>query len=106
MNKTSKITLANEDPIELWEDFQRAYYVGHEVDSETLSVSRIVHDELPPQTQAKKHIRKYKLKDYRKGKVYKYSKGEVAAYNIVLLTDGPEAAKAWADRRWHERAST
>ena len=40
------------------------------------------------------------------GKVYKYSKLEILEYNEIAYLDGPEAAKAWADRRWHEREST
>ena len=39
------------------------------------------------------------------GKVYKYSKLEILEYNEIAYLDGPEAAKAWADRRWHERES-
>jgi hypothetical protein len=39
------------------------------------------------------------------GKVYEYSRVEVLEYNEIRYLDGPKAAKAWADRRWHERNS-
>lgn len=37
------------------------------------------------------------------GKVYQYSKLEIMEYNEMQYLHGPEAAKAWADRRLHAR---
>jgi hypothetical protein len=37
------------------------------------------------------------------GKVYEYDRTEILNYNEIQYVHGPEHAKAWADRRWHER---
>lgn len=37
------------------------------------------------------------------GKVYEYDRIEILNYNEIQYVHGPEHAKAWADRRWHER---
>ena len=37
------------------------------------------------------------------GKVYEYDRIEILTYNEIQYIHGPEQAKAWADRRWHER---
>ena len=37
------------------------------------------------------------------GKPYVYNKMEILEYNEIQYIHGPEQAKRWADRRWHER---
>lgn len=37
------------------------------------------------------------------GSVYEYNKTEVLEYNETVYMHGEQRAKAWADRRWHER---
>ena len=88
---------ADGDIEETMEMFQSKYRQPP-VDSDADSDDTIVHSTPPCILPSgwKKRLKK-------PGKVYEYDRIEILNYNEIQYIHGPEHAKAWADRRWHER---
>lgn len=83
-----------EETMEMFQSKYRQPPVDSDADSDDTTVHSTPPCILP--SGWKKRLKK-------PGKVYEYDRIEILNYNEIQYIHGPEHAKAWADRRWHER---